>query len=88
MVTCAGQPACGQAHLDTVEIARRLVANLDPADAFGGTVHISGCAKGCARPPAPAAESIGTTAGPQIIAAAGVAPDLRAHLTVAAEEDR
>ena len=88
VVTCAGQPACGQAHLDTVEIARRLIANLDPADAFGGTVHISGCAKGCARPPAPAAEIIGTTAGPQIIAAAGLAPDLRAQLTVAAEEDR
>ena len=33
-------------------------------------------------------EIIGTTAGPQIIAAAGLAPDLRAHLTVAAEEDR
>ncbi|MGB1006264.1 MAG: hypothetical protein ACPGVX_03765, partial [Thalassobaculaceae bacterium] len=55
-----------------------------PADAFGGTVHISGCAKGCARPPAPAAEIIGTAAGPRIAAAAKVTPALRAQLSAAA----
>lgn len=41
---CPGKPACRSSSVDTRADARRLVAR-----GFEGTVHISGCAKGCAR---------------------------------------
>ncbi|MDP2375521.1 precorrin-3B synthase [Reyranella sp.] len=46
---CPGAPACRSSSVDTRRIARRLAAS-----AFTGSVHVSGCAKGCARS-APAA---------------------------------
>lgn len=39
---CPGAPACGQAELETRGIARALAGR-------AGTLHVSGCAKGCAR---------------------------------------
>jgi len=41
---CPGAPACRSSSVDTRRIARRLAAS-----AFTGSVHVSGCAKGCAR---------------------------------------
>lgn len=41
---CPGAPSCAQATVATRELARRL------ADKVEGTLHVSGCAKGCARP--------------------------------------
>ncbi len=41
---CPGAPACRSATVDTRHTARRLAAA-----GFAGTVHVSGCAKGCAR---------------------------------------
>ena len=41
---CPGAPACGSATVDTRGAARRLAAM-----GFAGTIHVSGCAKGCAR---------------------------------------
>jgi precorrin-3B synthase len=45
---CPGAPACRSTNLDTRGDARRLAALL-PQVGFEGTVHVSGCAKGCAR---------------------------------------
>lgn len=45
---CPGAPACRSTSLDTRGDARRLAALL-PQAGFGGTVHVSGCAKGCAK---------------------------------------
>jgi len=45
---CPGAPACRSTSLDTRGDARRLAALL-PRVGFEGTVHVSGCAKGCAR---------------------------------------
>ncbi|TMJ56055.1 MAG: precorrin-3B synthase [Alphaproteobacteria bacterium] len=45
---CPGAPACRSTSLDTRGDARRLAALL-PQFSFEGTVHISGCAKGCAK---------------------------------------
>ena len=45
---CPGAPACRSTSLDTRGDARRLAALL-PRSSFEGTVHISGCAKGCAK---------------------------------------
>lgn len=41
---CPGQPACLSASVDTRRDARRIAAM-----GFAGSVHLSGCAKGCAR---------------------------------------
>jgi len=41
---CPGAPACRSASVDTRATARRLAAA-----GFVGTIHVSGCAKGCAR---------------------------------------
>lgn len=43
---CTGAPGCPQALIATRELARRLSTGLRPAE----TLHISGCAKGCAHP--------------------------------------
>jgi precorrin-3B synthase len=45
---CPGAPACRSTNLDTRGNARRLAALL-PRFGFEGTVHVSGCAKGCAK---------------------------------------
>jgi precorrin-3B synthase len=41
---CPGAPACRSSSVDTRRTARRLAAS-----PFAGSVHVSGCAKGCAR---------------------------------------
>ena len=41
---CPGAPACRSSSVDTRRTAHRLAAS-----AFAGSVHVSGCAKGCAR---------------------------------------
>ena len=41
---CPGAPACASSTVDTRRDAVRLAARK-----FGGTIHVSGCAKGCAR---------------------------------------
>ncbi|WP_413875743.1 precorrin-3B synthase [Albidovulum sp.] len=43
---CTGAPGCPQALIATRDLARRLSARLRPAE----TLHVSGCAKGCAHP--------------------------------------
>ena len=45
---CPGAPACASTSLDTRGDARRLAAMLARSH-FTGTVHVSGCAKGCAK---------------------------------------
>ena len=41
---CTGAPACVQAHADVRALARQLALRLAP----GQSLHLSGCAKGCA----------------------------------------
>lgn len=45
VAACAGAPACGSAWGETRALARRLGATLRD----GESLHVSGCAKGCAR---------------------------------------
>jgi precorrin-3B synthase len=44
---CPGAPACRSTNLDTRGDARRLAARLPRG--LAGTIHVSGCAKGCAK---------------------------------------
>ena len=46
ITACTGEPACPQALGDTRQLARDLAAHLVPSQ----TLHLSGCAKGCAHP--------------------------------------
>ncbi|MGK2909566.1 MAG: cobalamin biosynthesis protein CobG [Sphingobium sp.] len=41
---CRGAPRCPQASVETRDLARRLAPHIE------GRLHVSGCAKGCARP--------------------------------------
>lgn len=43
VIACPGAPACAQASVETRTLARRLAPKIK------GTLHVSGCAKGCAR---------------------------------------
>jgi precorrin-3B synthase len=45
---CPGAPGCQSTSLDTRGDGRRL-AELLPRFGLGGTIHVSGCAKGCAK---------------------------------------
>jgi precorrin-3B synthase len=47
-VACPGAPGCQSTSLDTRGDGRRL-AGLLPRFGFTGTIHVSGCAKGCAK---------------------------------------
>lgn len=57
---CTGAPGCTQALSPTLDLARSLAARLP----YGESLHVSGCAKGCAHP-APASFTLTATA-PQI----------------------
>jgi precorrin-3B synthase len=46
VIACTGAPACTQAHSPTRDLARQLAPNVP----VGKTLHVSGCAKGCAHP--------------------------------------
>ena len=48
VIACTGAPGCPQASVATRPLARRLAGRLAP----GATLHVSGCAKGCAHPQA------------------------------------
>ena len=50
---CPGAPACSQATVSTRALARRL------ADRVPGSLHVAGCAKGCARRTAAAVTLVG-----------------------------
>jgi len=49
LVACSGSPACGSAHGETRDLARRLGRLLHRSDRPQATLHVSGCEKSCAR---------------------------------------
>jgi len=50
VIACAGAPLCASAYLATRAMAPRLAATAAPYLSDGVTIHVSGCAKGCAHP--------------------------------------
>jgi precorrin-3B synthase len=48
VIACAGAPLCASAHIAARTMAPRLAVAVAPYLSDGVTVHISGCAKGCA----------------------------------------
>lgn len=80
MAACPGRPACGSATVDTRRLASA-VAALDLA----GTVHVSGCAKGCAHP-RPAAITLIGREGRFDLVRNGSAGDPPIHLGLSQDE--
>jgi len=65
VIACAGAPICASAHIAARTFAPALAAD---AVALDDTVHISGCAKGCAHAAAAALTIVGTAEGCAMIA--------------------
>ncbi len=68
VVACAGAPICSSAHIAARALAPRVAAAC--ADSLGAhcTVHLSGCAKGCAHPAPAALTVVGTAEGCGLVA--------------------
>lgn len=74
VIACTGAPGCPQAFGDTRTLARSLAVHL-PA---GQSLHLSGCAKGCAHP-GPADQTLVATALGYDLIRNGSASDTPAH---------
>jgi precorrin-3B synthase len=64
VIACPGKPACASGWIAARDLAAELGQKLPPA---GGTIHISGCAKGCAHPGPAALTVVGSERGCGII---------------------
>lgn len=76
---CPGAPFCASATVETRALARRL------APVAGGSLHVSGCAKGCARPRAAAVTLVGRD-GRYDLVKTGAAWDAPARTGLGADE--
>jgi precorrin-3B synthase len=65
IAACPGAPACMHGHRSVRDDATRWAAKLPKGD--GVILHVSGCAKGCARPAATAATFTATATGYDLI---------------------
>lgn len=63
VAACTGAPGCPEARAET----RALAAALAPYIAANSSLHVSGCAKGCAHPRAAAITLVGTSNGFDLI---------------------
>ena len=61
VLACAGAPLCASAYLATRAMAPQIAAAAAPHLAGDLTVHISGCAKGCAHPATSALTVVGAS---------------------------
>ena len=84
VIACAGAPVCAAAHIAARAMAPAIAATAAPFLDGSFTIHVSGCAKGCAHPRAAALTVVGTPEGCALIAD-GSARDIP-HAVVSAEE--
>jgi precorrin-3B synthase len=68
VVACAGAPVCASAHIAARAMAPFIAATAAPFLDGSFTVHISGCAKGCAHAAPAALTIVGTATGCALIA--------------------
>jgi precorrin-3B synthase len=83
VAACPGAPACAHGYRHVRDDAKRWAALLPQGD--GVILHVSGCAKGCARPSATAATLTATATGYDLILA-GRAGDLPARRGLSSRE--
>jgi precorrin-3B synthase len=68
VVACAGAPLCASAHIGARALAPSVAAAAAPYLNDGLTVHVSGCAKGCAHHGAAALTVVGTPGNCDLVA--------------------
>ena len=68
VIACAGAPICASADIAARAIAPQIAAAAAPHLDGSFTIHISGCAKGCAHPAPAALTVVGTSAGCALVA--------------------
>jgi precorrin-3B synthase len=66
IVACPGAPACASGLIPSRELAADIARRLPPS-CDGVTIHVSGCAKGCAHPAPSALTVVGTAQGCGIV---------------------
>jgi precorrin-3B synthase len=81
VVACSGAPACASALLSTRQLAAQIARTAEPLLDGSLTLHVSGCAKGCAHPGAAAL----TLVGPGSLVVQGRAADAP-HACVSADD--
>ncbi|MGN6749109.1 MAG: precorrin-3B synthase [Xanthobacteraceae bacterium] len=74
VIACAGAPLCSAAHIAARTMAPRLAAAAAPCLSDGLTIHVSGCAKGCAHPGAASLTVVGAPGACGLVAS-GTARD-------------
>jgi precorrin-3B synthase len=65
VIACAGAPICASAYIASRALAPAIAADVAR---FDGTIHVSGCAKGCAHAAAAVLTVVGTANGCALIA--------------------
>jgi precorrin-3B synthase len=68
VIACAGAPVCAAAHIAARAMAPDIAAAAAPFLGRSFTIHVSGCAKGCAHPQAVALTVVGMPEGCALIA--------------------
>jgi precorrin-3B synthase len=66
VIACAGAPFCASGHIAARALAPRIAEAITPLQP--ATIHLSGCAKGCAHPKKAALTIVGSPAGCELIA--------------------
>jgi precorrin-3B synthase len=65
IVACPGAPACASGFIAARAIAREIAETV--AERWSGTIHVSGCPKGCAHPRAATLTIVGSERGCGIV---------------------
>jgi precorrin-3B synthase len=68
VVACAGAPFCASGHIATRALAPLIAEAVAPFHDGLATIHLSGCAKGCAHPQQAALTIVGLPAGCALVA--------------------
>jgi len=68
VIACAGAPFCASGHLATRALAPLVAAAIAPLHGDLATIHLSGCAKGCAHPKKAALTIVGSPGGCGLVA--------------------
>lgn len=68
VIACAGAPLCASGHIATRALAPLIADAIAPLHDNRATVHLSGCAKGCAHPKQAALTIVGSPAGCELVA--------------------
>jgi precorrin-3B synthase len=68
VIACAGAPICSSGHIASRVLAPLVTATCAPYLRDGITIHLSGCAKGCAHRGVAALTAVGTSEGCALIA--------------------